>query len=176
MDAQVAIAPSKVTAFQEHVAGAVVTHLAHERNNPYFIKDSAAWFNGDEQKAITADDGTFRLGVMPGPGYLLVRGPTPVCMRSEKPPSGAGATVWPLTVTVAPTSVDPSTRKPFVSSTSPAFGRVIATVGGVRSRTTVYEDEATTSRPPVIVTLMAFGPSLSTRPALNGGEASSRAP
>lgn len=65
------------------VAGAVVTHQAHEKNNPYFIKGNSAWFNGDEQKAFTAADGTFRLGVMPGPGYLLVKGPTADYLHEE---------------------------------------------------------------------------------------------
>src|SRR4029077_9147815 len=78
------------------VAGAVVTHQAHERNNPYFIEGNSAWFNGDEQKAITAADGTFRLGVMPGPGYLLVRGPAADSLHEEI--SGVelnGQLIWP---------------------------------------------------------------------------------
>src|SRR5439155_15437748 len=34
------------------IAGAVVTHRAHERNNPYFLKGRAYFFSGDEQKGI----------------------------------------------------------------------------------------------------------------------------
>jgi beta-lactamase regulating signal transducer with metallopeptidase domain len=78
------------------IAGAVVTHQAQRRNNPYYIRDTAAWFNGDEQKAITADDGSFQLGVMPGPGYLLVKGPTPDYLHQEI--SGVdlhGQLLWP---------------------------------------------------------------------------------
>ncbi|WP_406700910.1 carboxypeptidase-like regulatory domain-containing protein [Singulisphaera sp. Ch08] len=78
------------------VAGAIVTHLAHERNNPYFIKDSGSWFHGDEQKAITAADGTYRLGVMPGPGYLLVKGPTADFLHVEIPAVELhGHLLWP---------------------------------------------------------------------------------
>jgi hypothetical protein len=78
------------------VAGAVVTHEAHERNNPYFIKGNSAWFNGDEQKAITAADGTFRLGVMPGPGYLLVKGPTADYLHEEiSAVELNGQLIWP---------------------------------------------------------------------------------
>jgi hypothetical protein len=78
------------------VAGAVVTHQAHERNNPYFIKGRANWFNGDEQGAITAADGTFRLGIMPGPGYLLVKGPTADYLHEEIPAVELeGQLIWP---------------------------------------------------------------------------------
>ena len=37
------------------VAGAVVHHQAHERNNPYFIKGNPSVFNPDEHKAVTGD-------------------------------------------------------------------------------------------------------------------------
>src|SRR5262249_52883970 len=58
------------------VAGAAVHHQAQQRNNPYFIKGNPSVFNPDEQKVISAADGTFRMGIMPGPGHLLVKGPT----------------------------------------------------------------------------------------------------
>ncbi|WP_020466343.1 carboxypeptidase-like regulatory domain-containing protein, partial [Singulisphaera acidiphila] len=80
------------------VAGAVVTHRAHQRNNPYFIKGAVAWFNGDEQKAVTAVDGSYRLGVMPGPGYLLVRGPTADYLHEELSAVELhGERIWPNT-------------------------------------------------------------------------------
>jgi beta-lactamase regulating signal transducer with metallopeptidase domain len=80
------------------VAGAVVHHQAHERNNPYYIKGTADWFNGDEQKAITQADGTFWLGVMPGPGYLLVKGPTPDYLHEEiSTVELEGQLIWPNT-------------------------------------------------------------------------------
>jgi hypothetical protein len=80
------------------VAGAVVTHQAHERNNPYYIKGPAGWFNGDEQQAITKADGTYRLSVMPGPGYLLARGPTSDYLHEEiSDVELQGQLIWPNT-------------------------------------------------------------------------------
>lgn len=80
------------------IAGAVVHHQAQERNNPYFIKGNSAWFNGDEQKAITAPDGTFQLAVMPGPGYLLVKGPTNDYLHDEiSLVELHGGLIWPNT-------------------------------------------------------------------------------
>ena len=82
------------------VAGAVVHHQAHERNNPYFIKDGNRRFNADEQNAVTAADGTFRLGIMPGPGYLLVKGPTADYVHQEiSSVELAGDLHWPNTRT-----------------------------------------------------------------------------
>lgn len=60
----------------EPIAGAAVWHRAHERKNPYFIEDATARMSGEEQKGVTAADGSFQLAVIPGPGYLLVRSPT----------------------------------------------------------------------------------------------------
>jgi beta-lactamase regulating signal transducer with metallopeptidase domain/protocatechuate 3,4-dioxygenase beta subunit len=80
------------------VAGAVVYHQAQERNNPYFIKGNPAVFNPDERRVVTAADGTFRLGIMPGPGYLLVKGPTGHYLHEEI--SGVelyGDLIWPNT-------------------------------------------------------------------------------
>jgi hypothetical protein len=86
------------TATGRPVAGAVVMHQAQRQNNPYYIRDAAAWFNGDEQKAITADDGTFRLGVMPGPGHLLVKGPTADYLHEEiSAVELHGGLLWPNT-------------------------------------------------------------------------------
>lgn len=79
------------------IAGAVVWHKAHERNNPYFIKEGASdHFNGDEQKGTTAADGTFQLGVMPGPGHLLVKGPTADYLHEEVSNLDLhGQLIWP---------------------------------------------------------------------------------
>ncbi|MHC5541555.1 hypothetical protein ACYOEI_25315, partial [Singulisphaera rosea] len=78
------------------IAGARVSHRAHERNNPYFIKDATARMHGDEQAGITAADGTFRLAVIPGPGYLLVKGPTTDYLHDElSTVELQGGLVWP---------------------------------------------------------------------------------
>jgi hypothetical protein len=45
---------------------------------------------------VTAADGTFRLGIMPGPGYLLVKGPTAHYLHEEIPSVElAGGIHWP---------------------------------------------------------------------------------
>lgn len=78
------------------VAGAVVFHQAHERNNPYFIKGGPNWFNGDEQTAITAADGSYTLAAMPGPGYVLVRAPTTEYLHDEiSSVDLRGMWIWP---------------------------------------------------------------------------------
>jgi len=82
------------------VAGAVVHHQAQKRNNPFFIKGNPNLFNPDEQRVVTADDGTFRMGIMPGPGYLLVKGPTADYLHEEIPSVElAGEIHWPNTRT-----------------------------------------------------------------------------
>jgi protocatechuate 3,4-dioxygenase beta subunit len=82
------------------VSGAVVHHQAHERNNPYFIKGNPSLFNPDEKRVVTAADGTFRLGIMPGPGYLLVKGPTDNYLHEEiSSVELAGQLIWPNTRT-----------------------------------------------------------------------------
>jgi beta-lactamase regulating signal transducer with metallopeptidase domain len=82
------------------VAGAVLHHQAHERNNPYFIKGNPARFNPDEQRVVTTADGSFRLGVMPGPGYLVVKGPTADYVHEEiTSVELAGHIQWPNTRT-----------------------------------------------------------------------------
>jgi beta-lactamase regulating signal transducer with metallopeptidase domain len=80
------------------IAGAVVHHQAQERNNPYFIKGNPSVFNPDEQKVISAADGTFRLGIMPGPGHLLVKGPTADYLHEEiSSVELYGELIWPNT-------------------------------------------------------------------------------
>jgi beta-lactamase regulating signal transducer with metallopeptidase domain len=81
----------------EPVAGAVVFHWAHKKNNPYYAKDDDAnWFNHDEQRVVTAKDGRFAIAVMPGPGYLLANAPTSDYIQKEIPLMELyGETVWP---------------------------------------------------------------------------------
>jgi RNA polymerase sigma factor (sigma-70 family) len=51
----------------EPIAGARINYLSNPRNDP-----ATGATNG---RAATAEDGTFALGVVPGPGYLAVLGP-----------------------------------------------------------------------------------------------------
>jgi hypothetical protein len=79
------------------VAGAVVYHQPHERNNPYFIK-SNRHYNADEFRAVTDSSGAFRLGIMPGPGYLLVKAPTRDFLHDEISNVDLhGQLIWPNT-------------------------------------------------------------------------------
>jgi hypothetical protein len=80
------------------IAGATVHHQSQERNNPYFIKGNPAVFNPDEHQVVTAADGTFRLGIMPGPGYLLAKGPTGDYLHEEiSSVELYGDLIWPNT-------------------------------------------------------------------------------
>jgi beta-lactamase regulating signal transducer with metallopeptidase domain len=65
------------------VAGALVLHKVPQRNNPNFIRVPGVVFDLYEQNVFTAADGTFRLGIVPGPGYLLVKGPTADYLHDE---------------------------------------------------------------------------------------------
>ena len=80
------------------VAGAIVTHQGQSANNPYYIEGAAAWLNGTEQKGKTGADGAFSLAVMPGPGYLLVRGPNDDFLHEEiSQVDLSGQLIWPNT-------------------------------------------------------------------------------
>jgi beta-lactamase regulating signal transducer with metallopeptidase domain len=80
------------------VVGAMVSHEAQSVNNPYYIENSAPWLNGGELKATTNADGHYKLAVMPGPGYLLVKGPTPDYLHEEiSAVDLAGQLIWPNT-------------------------------------------------------------------------------
>jgi len=59
------------------VAGAILEYRPRQANNPNFHKEAIAEREGYEPTAVTGLDGSFRLGVMPGPGHLLVKAPTP---------------------------------------------------------------------------------------------------
>jgi RNA polymerase sigma factor (sigma-70 family) len=55
------------------LAKATVQFIPRRAGNPNFRRDVVTGWEGS---VITGDDGTFALGVLPGPGHLLVRGPT----------------------------------------------------------------------------------------------------
>jgi RNA polymerase sigma factor (sigma-70 family) len=58
------------------VAGASVYFEPNRDNNPYFREDVRPFWVGGENYSLSGKDGTFQLGVLPGPGHLLIRGPT----------------------------------------------------------------------------------------------------
>jgi hypothetical protein len=61
---------------QKPVAGASVHFVPQSANNPFFRDVGATRSATSDLKSATDGDGRFRLAVWPGPGYLLVRGPT----------------------------------------------------------------------------------------------------
>jgi RNA polymerase sigma factor (sigma-70 family) len=58
------------------VAGAVVGYRQRWRDNPFFSAEAAERFQGGEMRHLTAADGSFQLTVLPGPGHMIVKGPT----------------------------------------------------------------------------------------------------
>jgi RNA polymerase sigma factor (sigma-70 family) len=57
-----------------------VTFIPRQTDNPNFRKDV---LTGWENTVVSADDGTFDICVLPGPGHLLIHGPTPDYLFSE---------------------------------------------------------------------------------------------
>jgi hypothetical protein len=64
------------------VAGASLRFTANRDNNPYFREDVRA-FNENRQPCRSRPDGTFEIAILPGPGHLLVDGPTPDYLRTS---------------------------------------------------------------------------------------------
>ncbi|MEX2137748.1 MAG: M56 family metallopeptidase [Pirellulales bacterium] len=58
------------------VAGATVYFDPQEEDNPFFRKNAQSRLLGSDMKYATDAQGRFSIPVWPGPGYLLVRGPT----------------------------------------------------------------------------------------------------
>jgi hypothetical protein len=55
------------------VAGAAVQFIPRQANNPFYRRDVITDWQGNVE---TGTDGTFRMAVLPGPGHLMVLGPT----------------------------------------------------------------------------------------------------
>jgi hypothetical protein len=58
------------------VADATIWFQPQERKNRFFQESDGSRFSGAGMKYTTDSQGHFRLPVLPGPGYLLVNGPT----------------------------------------------------------------------------------------------------
>jgi RNA polymerase sigma factor (sigma-70 family) len=65
------------------VAGASVEFVQCRDNNPFFRNDTSTSWDEGQQIGVSGKDGTFRLAVLPGPGHLLVCGPTPDYVKVE---------------------------------------------------------------------------------------------
>jgi RNA polymerase sigma factor (sigma-70 family) len=63
------------------VAGAAVHFTPNRDNNPYF-REYFHSFSGEGKACLSGPDGKFALAVLPGPGHLLIDGPTPSYLRS----------------------------------------------------------------------------------------------
>jgi hypothetical protein len=57
------------------VAGAFLEYRPQRAGNPNFQAEAVADHGGREPTAVTGPDGSFRIGVLPGPGHLLVEAP-----------------------------------------------------------------------------------------------------
>src|SRR5262249_27958726 len=53
--------------------GAILEYRPRHANNPNFQEEAIAGRGGYEPTAVAGPDGSFRLGVLPGPGHLLVK-------------------------------------------------------------------------------------------------------
>jgi RNA polymerase sigma factor (sigma-70 family) len=65
------------------VAGASVSFVQNRNNNPLFRPDTSTSWDEVQQIGVSDKDGTFQLPVLPGPGHLLVCGPTPDYVKVE---------------------------------------------------------------------------------------------
>ena len=59
------------------VAGAILEYRPRQAGNPNFRKEAVAGYGGYEPTAVSGPDGSFRLAVLPGPGHLRIKAPTP---------------------------------------------------------------------------------------------------
>jgi hypothetical protein len=58
------------------VEGAAVYFSPQQYDNPFFRETAVSRWAGSDMKYLTDAQGRFRMPVLPGPGYLLMRGPT----------------------------------------------------------------------------------------------------
>jgi hypothetical protein len=65
------------------VAGASVSFVQNRVNNPFYRPDASTFWDEAQQIGVSGKDGSFQLPVLPGPGHLLVCGPTPDYVKVE---------------------------------------------------------------------------------------------
>ncbi|MCI0459705.1 MAG: hypothetical protein L0Z62_22365, partial [Gemmataceae bacterium] len=65
------------------VAGASVEFVARKVDNPFYRRDAFASYPPLQQIAVSRTDGSFEVPILPGPGQLLVNGPTMDYLRIE---------------------------------------------------------------------------------------------
>src|SRR5262249_33050050 len=82
------------------VAGARVEYWPRRKDNPFYRRDVLDLF-AQINVGKTDADGSFQLALLPGPGHLLVRGPTPdylhvaTCFHEREAGNPAGQPYYP---------------------------------------------------------------------------------
>jgi RNA polymerase sigma factor (sigma-70 family) len=64
------------------VTGAAVRFVPHGDNNRYFRQDVQPWWSTWAIRGVSGPGGEFTIPVLPGPGHLLINGPTPDFIRT----------------------------------------------------------------------------------------------
>jgi RNA polymerase sigma factor (sigma-70 family) len=70
------------TGSNKPVAGAVVSFVVNEDNNRFYRREFLIRLERG-QEAVTGTKGEFEIAVLPGPGHLLINGPSPVYAGKE---------------------------------------------------------------------------------------------
>jgi RNA polymerase sigma factor (sigma-70 family) len=70
------------TGSNKPVAGAVVRFVANEDNNRFYRREFLIRL-GRHPESVTGTKGEFEIAVLPGPGHLLINGPSPVYAGKE---------------------------------------------------------------------------------------------
>jgi RNA polymerase sigma factor (sigma-70 family) len=72
------------------VAGASVEYFAHPKDNPFFKRADLPIMSSQKQLGLSAADGTFRVPVLPGKGFLLITTATDKYTRVKVSPLELG--------------------------------------------------------------------------------------
>ncbi len=65
------------------VSGAILEYRPRRAGNPNFQKEAIADQDGYEPTTTSGPDGSFQIGVQPGPGHLLIKAPRPDYIAAE---------------------------------------------------------------------------------------------